>query len=69
MSAMGFDPRKLYSGRSPLEAVSLGIDMADDDVSFRVNLVTLSEEKISQIVRWSTTLPVRLPFRISTSHS
>ena len=45
MSAMGFDPRKLYSGRSPLEAVSLGIDMADDDVSFRVNLVTLSEEK------------------------
>ncbi|HHX36463.1 MAG TPA: cofactor-independent phosphoglycerate mutase [Clostridiaceae bacterium] len=44
MSAMGFDPRQYYSGRSPLEAVSLGIKMADTDVSFRVNLVTLSKE-------------------------
>lgn len=44
MSAMGINPAKYYSGRSPLEAVSMGIDLAEDDLSFRVNLVTLSGE-------------------------
>lgn len=42
MSVMGFDPVKYYSGRSPLEAVSMGIRLLDDDVAFRCNLVTLS---------------------------
>ena len=44
LSVMGYDPRECYSGRSPLEAVSMGIDLAEDDVTFRCNLVTLSDE-------------------------
>ena len=43
LSVIGYDPRKYYSGRSPLEALSIGADMTEDDVSFRCNLVTLSE--------------------------
>jgi 2,3-bisphosphoglycerate-independent phosphoglycerate mutase len=35
MMFMGFDPEKFYSGRSPLEAVSMGIKLADDDIAFR----------------------------------
>lgn len=45
MSVMGFDPKKYYTGRSPLEAVSIGVRLKDDDVTLRCNLVTLSEEK------------------------
>ena len=44
MSVLGFDPHRLYTGRSPLEAASLGIDMKDSDVSLRTNLVTLSDK-------------------------
>jgi 2,3-bisphosphoglycerate-independent phosphoglycerate mutase len=42
LSVMGYDPAKDLTGRSPLEVVSMGIDMKDTDVSFRVNLVTLA---------------------------
>ena len=45
LSAMGYDPQKYYSGRSPLEAVSIGIDLKDTDVVFRCNVVTLTEEE------------------------
>lgn len=45
LAAMGYDPLKYYSGRSPLEAVSVGVDMKDTDIIFRCNLVTLSEEE------------------------
>ena len=44
LSVLGYDPKKYHTGRSPLEAVSLGIDLSEDDVVFRCNLVTLSEE-------------------------
>lgn len=44
LSVMGYDPRVYYTGRSPLEALSIGVDMEDTDVSFRCNLVSLSEE-------------------------
>ena len=44
MSVMGFDPAKYYTGRSPLEAAAIGIDMKPTDVSLRCNLVTLSED-------------------------
>lgn len=44
LAVMGYDPKKYYTGRSPLEALSIGVDMADSDISFRCNLVTLSEE-------------------------
>ena len=44
LSVLGYDPSVYYSGRSPLEAGSIGIDMKATDVSFRCNLVTLSDE-------------------------
>ena len=45
MSVMGFDPMKYYTGRSPLEAVSIGVKLLDDDVTLRCNVVTLSDEE------------------------
>lgn len=45
LSVIGYDPKEYYTGRSPLEALSIGVDMAPTDVSFRCNLVTLSEEE------------------------
>ena len=45
LSVMGFDPTVCYTGRSPLEAASIGIDMSDTDVAIRCNLVTLSDEE------------------------
>ncbi len=44
LSVMGYDTKLYYTGRSPLEAVSMGIDLSDSDVTFRCNLVTLSGE-------------------------
>ncbi len=41
LSVMGYDPRKYYTGRSPLEAASIGVALGPDDVAFRCNLVTL----------------------------
>jgi len=43
LSVMGFDPQKYYTGRSPLEAVSMGLELSDTDVALRCNLVTLSD--------------------------
>lgn len=45
MSVLGFNPHDYYTGRSPLEAVSMGIELKDDDVTLRCNLVTLSDEE------------------------
>lgn len=45
LSVMGYDPEICYTGRSPLEAVSMGISLAPDDVTFRCNLVTLSDDE------------------------
>lgn len=44
LSVFGYNPQVFYTGRSPLEAVSMGINLAPDDVAFRCNLVTLSGE-------------------------
>lgn len=44
LSVMGYDPKRYYTGRSPLEALSIGVDMKESDVAVRCNLVTLSEE-------------------------
>lgn len=44
LSVLGYDPRKYYTGRSPLEALSIGVDMKDSDVVYRCNVVTLTEE-------------------------
>jgi 2,3-bisphosphoglycerate-independent phosphoglycerate mutase len=45
LSVMGFNPKEYYTGRSPLEAVSMGIELSDTDVAFRCNLITLSGEE------------------------
>lgn len=45
LSVLGYDPAVYYSGRSPLEAASIGIDLKHDDVTLRCNLVTLTDEE------------------------
>lgn len=45
LAVMGYDPVKYYSGRSPLEALSIGVAMKDTDVAIRCNVVTVSEEE------------------------
>ena len=48
LAVMGYNPLECYTGRSPLEAVSIGIKMNDTDVAIRCNLVTLSDESDSK---------------------
>ncbi|MDE6868927.1 MAG: cofactor-independent phosphoglycerate mutase [Clostridia bacterium] len=45
MSVLGFDPERYFTGRSPLEAVAMGIGLKDTDVTLRCNFVTLSDEE------------------------
>lgn len=45
LAVMGYNPILCYSGRSPLEALSVGVSMKDTDVVFRCNIVTLSEDE------------------------
>lgn len=45
LAVMGYDPEKYYTGRSPLEALSIGVDMKEEDIAIRCNIVTLSEEE------------------------
>ena len=44
LSVLGYNPKEVYTGRSPLEAGSIGIDLLDTDIATRANLVTVSEE-------------------------
>ncbi len=46
LSAMGYDPRKSFSGRAPLEAANMNITLTPDEVAFRCNLVTIQDEKM-----------------------
>lgn len=45
LSVLGYDPEKYYTGRSPLEAVAMGVELEQRDLAFRCNLVTLSAEE------------------------
>lgn len=45
LAVLGYNPAENYSGRSPLEALSVGVDMADTDVVFRCNIVTLTQDE------------------------
>lgn len=45
LAVLGYNPKLYYTGRSPLEAASMGIDMGENDIAIRCNLVTLSNEK------------------------
>lgn len=40
LSILGYDPKKYYTGRGPLEAANLGVELEEDDVAFRCNLIT-----------------------------
>ena len=46
LSVLGYDPAIYYSGRSPLEALSIGVPMQETDISLRCNIVTVSEEDV-----------------------
>jgi len=45
LSVLGYDPQVYYSGRSPLEALSIGVPMKDTDIAIRCNIVTISDEE------------------------
>ena len=45
LSILGYDPKKYYTGRSPLEAASIGVELGPTDVAFRCNLVSLRVEE------------------------
>ncbi|HJH29951.1 MAG TPA: cofactor-independent phosphoglycerate mutase [Methanosarcinaceae archaeon] len=47
MSILGYDPKKYYSGRAPLEAASMRVPLSDGDVAFRCNLITIKDDIIS----------------------
>lgn len=46
LSVLGYDPKKYYSGRSPLEALSIGVPMENTDIALRCNFVTISEDDV-----------------------
>ncbi len=46
LSVLGYDPKRYYSGRSPLEALSIGVPMKDTDIAIRCNIVTISDDDV-----------------------
>ena len=46
LAVLGYNPRKYYTGRSPLEALSIGVDMKDTDIAIRANIVTVSDDNL-----------------------
>jgi len=46
LAVIGYNPRKYYTGRSPLEALSIGVDMKDTDIAIRCNIVTVSDDNL-----------------------
>ncbi len=46
LAVMGYNPKKYYTGRSPLEALSIGVDMAPTDIAIRCNIVTVSDDDL-----------------------
>ena len=47
MALLGYNPRKYYSGRGPLEAANMGVTLKESDVAFRCNIVTISDDKMA----------------------
>jgi 2,3-bisphosphoglycerate-independent phosphoglycerate mutase len=47
IAVLGYDPAEVYTGRSPIEAAGMGVELGPDDVAFRCNLVTLCNERIN----------------------
>ena len=52
MAILSFDPKVFSKGRSPLEAVSMGIEMQPDETAYRCNVVTLTEDQEMSLYRY-----------------
>ncbi|HDP24174.1 MAG TPA: phosphoglycerate mutase, partial [Deltaproteobacteria bacterium] len=50
MTVLGLDPEKYYSGRAPIEATSMGVELSEQDTAFRINLVTLTQREPGYIM-------------------
>lgn len=46
LAVLGYDPKQYYTGRSPLEALSIGVPMKDTDIAIRCNIVTVSDDDL-----------------------
>lgn len=46
LAVLGYDPKQYYTGRSPLEALSIGVDMEEKDIAIRCNIVTVSDDEL-----------------------
>lgn len=57
MSIFGYDPQKYYTGRGPLEAASLGVKLAEDEIAFRCNLVTVEDGKMKDFTAGQISTP------------
>ena len=63
LAVMGYNPKKYYTGRSPLEALSMGVHLELTDTTFRTNVVTLSEdEPYEEKTDYNGARPLDLPF-------
>ena len=47
MAVLGYAPENYYTGRGPLEALSMGVDLAPDDIAYRCNLVTIEDDRMA----------------------
>src|SRR5210317_667486 len=50
LSLLGYEPQKFYTGRAPLEAASMGIDIAQEETAYRCNLVTLGNKENDSLI-------------------
>src|SRR5689334_7093546 len=57
MAILGFDPARYHSGRAPIEAAAMGIDLAPDEVAYRCNLVTLSDDNPPMMIDFAAGHP------------
>src|SRR4051794_39583849 len=57
MSILGFDPARYHTGRAPIEAAAMGVDIGPDEVAYRCNLVTLSTDAVPVMVDFAAGHP------------
>ncbi|MDQ1476739.1 MAG: 2,3-bisphosphoglycerate-independent phosphoglycerate mutase [Actinomycetota bacterium] len=57
MSILGFDPAKYHTGRAPIEAAAMGVEIGPDEVAYRCNLVTLSDDTVPIMVDFAAGHP------------
>src|SRR3990172_13365151 len=50
LSVLGYDPRQYHTGRSPIEAASMGVELGPEDVAFRCNLVTVESADDGEVM-------------------